>query len=133
MKTCLLFLALLLMLFMGSFYVIAGDKYAKIGERKPAVAGQFYPADPAKLRSALDHFFRDARPAAVSRPLALIAPHAGYIYSGQIAADAFNQAREIFLRSHCHIRRQSHHAGVSRGFHLSPQRISNPLGIGGDR
>ncbi len=95
MKACLLFLALLLMLLMGSFYVIAGDKYAKIGERKPAVAGQFYPADPAKLRAALEHFFQDAKPASVSRPLALIVPHAGYIYSGQIAADAFNQARKF--------------------------------------
>lgn len=129
MKTCLLFLALLLMLFMGSFYVIAGDKYAKIGERKPAVAGQFYPDDAAKLRSALDHFFRDARPAAVSRPLALIAPHAGYIYSGQIAADAFNQARE-FSYDLIVILGANHTTPGFRGVSIYPRKgFRTPLGL----
>jgi hypothetical protein len=60
--------------------------------RPPAVAGQFYPADPAALRAALDGFMRDAVPARVDGPAALVVPHAGYIYSGQIAADAYRQA-----------------------------------------
>ena len=62
------------------------------GIRPPAVAGQFYPADPAALRGALDGFLRDAVPARVDGPVALVVPHAGYIYSGQIAADAYRQA-----------------------------------------
>jgi AmmeMemoRadiSam system protein B/AmmeMemoRadiSam system protein A len=61
--------------------------------RPPAVAGKFYPAEPEKLKRAVDLFLRDARPASSGEPLALIAPHAGYIFSGQIAADAYNQAR----------------------------------------
>jgi len=61
--------------------------------RPPAVAGQFYPADPAVLRAALDGFLRDAVPARVDGPVALVVPHAGYIYSGQIAADAYRQAQ----------------------------------------
>ena len=60
--------------------------------REPAVAGQFYPEDPVKLGSALDGFLKDARPAGKERPVALVVPHAGYIFSGQIAADAFAQA-----------------------------------------
>ena len=60
--------------------------------RPPAFAGQFYPADPAALRAALDGFLRDAVPPRVDGPVALVVPHAGYIYSGQIAADAYRQA-----------------------------------------
>ncbi len=61
--------------------------------RKPAVAGQFYPADKERLSKALDCFLESARVPVGKRPVALIAPHAGYVYSGQICADAFNQAR----------------------------------------
>ncbi|MBU1676370.1 AmmeMemoRadiSam system protein B, partial [bacterium] len=60
--------------------------------RRPVVAGSFYPDDPARLRGAVEAFLASARPAG-QQPLALIAPHAGYIYSGQIAADAWNQVR----------------------------------------
>jgi AmmeMemoRadiSam system protein B/AmmeMemoRadiSam system protein A len=60
--------------------------------RAPAVAGRFYPEEPAALRSAVKEYLRDARPAAPDRPVVLVAPHAGYVFSGQIAADAWNQA-----------------------------------------
>jgi AmmeMemoRadiSam system protein B/AmmeMemoRadiSam system protein A len=63
--------------------------------KPPAVAGQFYPADPTALRAALDGFMRDAVPARVVGPVALVVPHAGYIYSGQIAADAYRQAAAV--------------------------------------
>jgi AmmeMemoRadiSam system protein B/AmmeMemoRadiSam system protein A len=60
--------------------------------RPPAVAGQFYPDDPAKLEAAVQAFLSAAEPPAGPRPVAIVAPHAGYIYSGQIAADAYRQA-----------------------------------------
>ena len=50
--------------------------------RAPALAGQFYPEDARALRAALDGFFRDAVAARVTEPVALVVPHAGYIYSG---------------------------------------------------
>jgi MEMO1 family protein len=56
--------------------------------RDPAVAGSFYPADPRELRAQLEQLLADARPVGVT-PKALIAPHAGYIYSGPIAATAY--------------------------------------------
>lgn len=55
----------------------------------PAVAGQFYPADPDELRGMLHDMFADAQRTSSERPLALIAPHAGYPYSGPIAATAY--------------------------------------------
>ena len=63
--------------------------------RNPAVAGKFYPADSSKLRNALKYYFEDAVSGSKDSPIAIIAPHAGYLYSGQIAADAFNQARNF--------------------------------------
>jgi hypothetical protein len=61
------------------------------GVRQPAVAGQFYPSDPAKLGPAIRQFLNDSPAIPMEDPLAVIVPHAGYIYSGQICADAFRQ------------------------------------------
>lgn len=60
--------------------------------REPAVSGRFYPGDASKLSKALDYYLKDAVKPSGERPLAIVSPHAGYIYSAQIAADAFNQA-----------------------------------------
>jgi hypothetical protein len=65
---------------------------AETGFRPAAVAGSFYPADPSQLEAAVRAYLADARPPAPERPLALLVPHAGYIYSGQTAADAYRQA-----------------------------------------
>ena len=56
--------------------------------RYPAVAGAFYPADPVQLQNRIDQYLNDARPGG-KVPKAIIAPHAGYIYSGPIAATAY--------------------------------------------
>jgi len=66
---------------------------SQVSIRSPAVAGQFYSANPSKLTKALNVFFEDAVDPIVEKPVVIIAPHAGYIYSGQIAADAYNQVR----------------------------------------
>ncbi|GAB4119688.1 MAG: hypothetical protein Fur0026_10100 [Sideroxydans sp.] len=65
--------------------------------RPPAVAGSFYPADPRRL--ALDlHRFLAAAATARLIPKALIVPHAGYMYSGAIAASAYATLRPIAAR-----------------------------------
>jgi len=69
--------------------------------RPPAVAGMFYPRDPSELRRMTGEYLRDARPEAGSTPKAIIAPHAGYIYSGPIAASAYarlSPARDFVRR-----------------------------------
>lgn len=60
--------------------------------REPVVAGSFYPKEAAILREAVECFLEDAAAPIGSPPVAIIAPHAGYAYSGQIAADAYNSA-----------------------------------------
>ncbi len=60
--------------------------------RPPAVAGQFYPADPEQLASMVDGFLEGIEPTP-GRPIGLIVPHAGYIYSGPVAAYAYAELR----------------------------------------
>ncbi len=55
--------------------------------RPAAVAGQFYPQDPATLDHMISGFLSEAKVHAP--PRAIIAPHAGYVYSGPVAASAY--------------------------------------------
>jgi MEMO1 family protein len=57
--------------------------------RQPAVAGQFYSEDGKKLRMELDKYvvFADR----TEKALGIIAPHAGYIYSGSVAGQVYGQ------------------------------------------
>jgi len=59
--------------------------------REPAVAGKFYPESTLRLRSAVEKFLQEAMPARVQKPVVMVVPHAGYIFSGQICADGFKQ------------------------------------------
>ncbi|MGY0217053.1 AmmeMemoRadiSam system protein B [Endozoicomonadaceae bacterium StTr2] len=56
--------------------------------RPPAVAGTFYPAGEATLRGMVSGFLDEAAGRDLS-PKAIVVPHAGYIYSGPIAASAY--------------------------------------------
>jgi AmmeMemoRadiSam system protein B len=59
--------------------------------RSPAVAGMFYPAEPNELRGMIESMLAKAHPQAdnAAPPKAIIVPHAGYIYSGPVAASAY--------------------------------------------
>ncbi len=85
-------LVLSLLAVAGGLYLISATPTAGPGPRPMAVAGRFYPADGGRLQAAVEAFLEDAVPPRQERPVALVAPHAGYVFSGQIAADAFRQA-----------------------------------------
>lgn len=57
--------------------------------RMPAVAGMFYPAHAAELGKTVQDFLAKVQPTGGKPPKLLIAPHAGYVYSGPIAASAY--------------------------------------------
>lgn len=57
--------------------------------RPPAVAGSFYPADAEALRAALDAHLAAAAAPSAPCPKIIVAPHAGYLYSGSVAAEAY--------------------------------------------
>lgn len=56
------------------------------GIRTPAVAGLFYPGDPERLKATVDEMTAAAAPAPAGRVRAAVSPHAGYPYSGRLAA-----------------------------------------------
>ncbi|MBZ5646346.1 MAG: AmmeMemoRadiSam system protein B [Acidobacteriia bacterium] len=62
--------------------------------RPPAVAGSFYPADPKALTAMVDGFLaRVDQPATAEPILAMVAPHAGYPFSGPVAAYSYAQLK----------------------------------------
>ena len=72
-----------------------GSASEAVRVRRPAVAGSFYPADPETLRAEVARLLHAARadnPGVMDSrdaPKAIIAPHAGYMYSGPVAASAY--------------------------------------------
>ncbi|MBI1425353.1 MAG: AmmeMemoRadiSam system protein B [Gammaproteobacteria bacterium] len=63
--------------------------------RRPAVAGMFYPAEPDELNHMLDEMLADANAIDSPAPKAIIVPHAGYIYSGPVAATAYRRIQAM--------------------------------------
>jgi MEMO1 family protein len=105
-------------------------------QRRPVVAGQFYPADGSSLAQQVEACFLDPRgpgelpppQRALDRPLeAGVVPHAGYEYSGAIAARVY--ARIAALRPpHTVLILGVDHHGRSRGASLSDRAWLTPLG-----
>lgn len=58
-------------------------------DRRPSVAGLFYDADPDTLRHQVESYIASAKGEPAKGIKALVAPHAGYIYSGPIAGSAY--------------------------------------------
>jgi len=64
--------------------------------RRALAAGRFYPSDPARLRAMIDAMLARAEtsaPRSGASPVALVVPHAGYVYSGPVAASAYSLLR----------------------------------------
>ena len=77
--------------------------------REPVVAGQFYPGNASELSATIRVFFDEAQVEPGAAPKALIVPHAGYIYSGPVAATAYARLRpyreqytRVVLLGPCH-------------------------------
>ncbi len=77
--------------------------------RRPAIAGSFYPADPDILAETVRLLLEQPRPSTEDAPKILIAPHAGYVYSGPVAASAYallrpqaEQIRRVILLGPSH-------------------------------
>ena len=76
--------------------------------RKPAVAGSFYPASAKEIKSMLGGWLHPSGNDALTPPRAIIVPHAGYVFSGEVAASAYNrippghQYKRVFLLGPSH-------------------------------
>jgi AmmeMemoRadiSam system protein B len=100
--------------------------------RAPAVAGSFYPADPAELRALVERCLSEAGPAPRAEPLAkaLVAPHAGYVYSGGVAAAAYQRAARLAGRVSRVVLLGPAHRAFLRGL-AAPRAdaFATPLGV----
>ncbi len=101
--------------------------------RAPAVAGSFYAADPAELADQIERYLEEARgrgrPVGPRVPKAVIVPHAGYVYSGPIAASAFLIVRELRESVQRVVLFGPSHRVYLRGLALpSCDRFQTPLG-----
>jgi AmmeMemoRadiSam system protein B/AmmeMemoRadiSam system protein A len=64
--------------------------------RTPEVAGQFYPANPKELREMIAQFLTAAPENTLEgEPVAILSPHAGYLYSGSVGAYSYRAIRGI--------------------------------------
>ncbi len=77
--------------------------------RESAVAGQFYPEDPGELRALVDKLLAEAVTQPGAPPRAFVVPHAGYAYSGAVAAAAYARLashrdtyKRVVLLGPCH-------------------------------
>jgi MEMO1 family protein len=108
----------------------SGGPFQSCKVRPPAVAGRFYPADPAELRDLINALLARAPPATGPGPKALIAPHAGYLYSGPITASAYAQlipARDLVQR--IVLLGPSHHVALDGLATSSAEAFATPLGV----
>ncbi len=97
--------------------------------RPAAVAGRFYPADPAELRRLVSSLLSAVPGAAAPAPKALIAPHAGYAYSGPVAASAFSRlAPAVDVLRRVVLIGPSHFVDFSGIAASSATRFQTPLG-----
>ncbi|MDI6689471.1 MAG: AmmeMemoRadiSam system protein B [Actinomycetota bacterium] len=104
--------------------------------RKPAVAGLFYQADPDDLRTQLEDCFLNplgpgslpqVNPKGEHRIIGLISPHAGYMYSGPIAAHGFHRlARD--QETKLAIILGPNHSGIGSPVAISKRIWNMPLG-----
>lgn len=78
--------------------------------REPAFAGKFYPGTASALKKQLEKLFAEAKPPLKPSkpPQAIISPHAGYIFSGKVAAAAFNQIPENAVYKRVFVLASSH-------------------------
>ncbi len=92
--------------------------------RSPAVAGQFYPASEAQLRRQLDEMLQKAGGEELPA-LGAVAPHAGYDYSGAVAAEVYSR----LPKRETHVILGPNHHGLGAAVALSRDSWRTPLGI----
>jgi AmmeMemoRadiSam system protein B len=91
--------------------------------RHPVVAGQFYPAESRELQHQIEGFYRDAGVQQKLRAHGVLAPHAGYIFSGATAAKALAGVkipRQVILLGPNHHGRGARAAVYDSGAWVTP-------------
>jgi len=96
--------------------------------RKAEFAGSFYPGSKNALQSTLNDLFANANKPIVDNPVAIICPHAGYIYSGQVAASSYNQITNPLKYDRVFILASSHRVSFQGASIYNMGNYETPLG-----
>ncbi|MEK6733288.1 MAG: AmmeMemoRadiSam system protein B [Candidatus Omnitrophota bacterium] len=111
------------------FILCSCTVYSSEDIRKPAVAGAFYPEDKEALAKKVDSFLANVKKSDIKgNILAIIAPHAGYEYSGQVAAYSFKQLEGTDFKKVIIIS-PSHYVGFSGISVYNKGAFKTPLGL----
>ena len=97
-------------------------------DRHPAVAGTFYPADKSSLLKLVEEYFSKAPIVLNQQPLAIIVPHAGYIFSGLVAATGYKQIDRNTVFKHVFIIGSSHTMNFTGASAYAFGNFITPLG-----
>jgi len=96
--------------------------------RKPAVAGTFYPAQPRELRQMIDDFLGKVTPTEIrGEVVGVVCPHAGYVFSGQVAAYSYAAIKNNSYDVVCLVG-PSHRMYVNEAAVYSSGGFETPLG-----
>lgn len=96
--------------------------------REAVFVGKFYEENPVKLKQELEQLFKQAKTNQGLEPIAIISPHAGYVFSGKTAASSFNQIDTTQKYDNVFILAPSHHV-LERGAALYTKgNYETPLG-----
>jgi AmmeMemoRadiSam system protein B len=105
-----------------------GSEKNKLQNLKPAFAGQFYPGHKLELEKAFKTLFEEAEPKKVNNVIAIIAPHAGYVFSGSVAASAYNQVDPEISYKNVFVIASSHRTYFDGASVYSIGNCETPLG-----
>ncbi|MGA1825893.1 MAG: AmmeMemoRadiSam system protein B [bacterium] len=129
MKECvlLIFMISFILSIVSSSHAASDGPLEEVRIRRPVVADQFYPGSEKKLSKMIDDFSKNATGNTINgRIYGLVSPHAGYIYSGIVAAAGFRQIDSKMKR--VFVLAPSHNYGVGKASILDVDYYQTPLG-----
>jgi len=101
--------------------------------RYPAVAGSFYPSDKEQLKRGVEECFSKGaglpKLGSSKNLLAVVSPHAGYIYSGWVASYVYREIAESYSQPPTFVILGPNHTGRGSGVALSKEDWETPLGV----
>jgi hypothetical protein len=116
-----------LIVLLSIFSIMETNPQNKTTDRQPVAAGRFYPAGKAELTNDLSQLFRTCKKGSQKLAArAIISPHAGYIFSGRVAASAFSSVSEnavyknIFLIGSSHVMSFEGASVYNEGDYITP-------------